>query len=156
MTAEGEVEYVNRQILDYFGRTLDELKQWGTTDAVHPDDLPHVIDGWRRSIESGLPYEFEHRIRRADGAYRWFQSRGFPLRDSEGRIVRWYNLLTDIDERKQMEEKLRRSEEDLLQAQKLSHSGSWRHHLLSGKLTVSPEVLRIRNVPSQDYLLTID
>lgn len=148
MTSEGEVEYVNQQILDYFGRSLDELKQWGTTDAVHPDDLPHVVDAWKRSIETGLPYEFEHRVRRADGVYRWFQSRGLPLRDASGRIVRWYNLLTDIDQRKQTEEKLRRSEADLLEAQRLSHSGSWRHNLLSGELTVSPEVLRMRNVAS--------
>src|SRR5215475_7307090 len=74
MTAKGEVEYVNRQILDYFGRTLEELKQWGTTDAVHPDDLPHAIAAWRSSIEDGTPYEFEHRLRRADGEYRWFIS----------------------------------------------------------------------------------
>ena len=156
MTAEGEVEYVNRQILDYFGRTLDELKQWGTTDTVHPDDLPHVIDGWRRSIETGLPYEFEHRIRRADGVYRWFQSRGLPLRDSEGRIVRWYNLLTDIDEYKKTEEKLRRSHRDLLEAQRLSRSGSWQHNLVTGELTVSPGVLRIRNATSHESLSTIE
>ena len=100
MTAEGGVEYVNRQVLDYFGRTLEELKKWGTTDAVHPDDLPRVSDTWRSSLEAGTPYDFENRLRRADGVYRWFQSRGFPLRDGEGRIVRWYNLLTDIDDRK--------------------------------------------------------
>src|SRR5215813_13401059 len=147
MTAEGEVEYVNRHILDYFGRTLEELKQWGTTDAVHPDDLPSVIAAWRSSIEAGTPYDIEHRMRRADGVYRWFQSRGLPLRDAEGRIVRWYNLLTDIDEHKRTEEKLRRSQADLIEAQKLSRSGSWRHNLVTGALTVSPEVLRIRNVP---------
>src|SRR6185295_2248045 len=109
--AEGEVEYVNRQILDYFGRTLEELKHWGTTDAVHPDDLRHVRAAWRSSIETGTPYEFEHRIRRADGEYRWFQSRGFPLRDAQARIVRWYNLLTDIDDRKRAEDALHKSEE---------------------------------------------
>jgi len=156
MTAEGEVEYVNRQILDYFGRTLEELKQWGTTDAVHPDDLPRVIDAWRSSIEAGTPYDFEHRLRRADGVYRWFQSRGLPLRDAEGRIVRWYNLLTDIEEYKKTEEMLRRSQADLLEAQRLSRSGSWRHNLVTGALTVSPEVLRIRNVPSQECLSTIE
>jgi PAS domain S-box-containing protein len=156
MTAEGEVEYVNRPILEYFGRTLEQLKQWGTTDAVHPDDLARVFDAWKRSSETGLPYEFEHRIRRADGVYRWFQSRGLPLRDSEGRIVRWYNLLTDIDERKQIEDKLRRSQADLLEAQRLSRSGSWRHNLETGALTVSPEVLRIRDVPSQESLSTIE
>jgi PAS domain S-box-containing protein len=147
MTTTGEVELVNQQVLDYFGRTLDELKRWGTSDAVHPDDLPIVIAAWTRSVETGAPYEFEHRIRRADGAYRWFQSRGNPLRDAEGRIVRWYNLLTDVDERKQTEEKLRCSEAFLLEAQSMSHTGSWRHNLVTGELTVSPEVLRIRGVP---------
>ena len=111
MTAEGEVGYVNHQVLDYFGRTFDELKQWGSTDAVQPDDLPWVIAAWRSSIENGTPYEFEHRLRRADGVYRWFQSRGLPLRDVEGRIVRWYNLLTDIDDRKHAEDALHKSEE---------------------------------------------
>src|SRR2546428_7689334 len=146
MTAEGGVEYVNRQVLDYFGRTLEELKQWGTTDAVHPDDLPRVSATWRSSLEAGIPYNFENRLRRADGVYRWFQSRGFPLRDAEGRIVRWYNLLTDIDERKKAEERLQRSEADLLEAQRLSHTGSWKHNLLSGEVTVSPEVFRILGI----------
>src|SRR6185436_19086163 len=115
MTAQGEVELVNQQVLDYFGRTLEELRQWGTSDAVHPDDLPAVIAAWTRAVETGDPYEFEHRIRRADGIYRWFQSRGHALRDGESQIVRWYNLLTDIDERKQTEDKLRRSEAFLLE-----------------------------------------
>jgi len=111
MTADGGVEYLSGQVLDYFGRTLEELKQWGTTDAVHPDDLPHVIAAWRSSIEAGTPYEIEHRLRRADGIYRWFQSRGLPLRDAEGRIVRWYNLLTDIEDRKSAQDALCKSEE---------------------------------------------
>jgi PAS domain S-box-containing protein len=156
MTAKGDVEHVNRQVLDYFGRTLEELKQWGTTDAVYPDDLPRVVAAWKLSIGTGIPYNVEHRIRRADGVYRWFQLRGLPLRDAEGKIVRWYVLMTDIDERKQSEEKLRRSEADLLEAQRLSHAGSWRHDLESGIVTVSPEVLRIRNVDSNDYLSTIE
>jgi PAS domain S-box-containing protein len=156
MSAEGEVEYVNRQVEDYFGRTLEELKQWGTSDAVHPDDLPTVIAAWRRSVESGTPYEFEHRIRRADGTYRWFQSRGMPFRDREGRTVRWYNLLTDIDERKRSEESLRRRESDLLEAQSMSRTGSWRHNLVTGALTISPEVFRIRGVPPTDTPGTIE
>ena len=156
MTPNGGVEHVNRQVLEYFGRTLEELKRWGSTDAVHPDDLPRVITAWQHAVETGQPYEFEHRIRRADGEYRWFQSRGLPLRDAEGRIVRWYNLLTDIDASKQSAEKLRRSEADLLEAQRLSHSGSWRHDLASGTFSVSPEVLRIRGVESSDPLSHIE
>ena len=111
MTPGGEVEHVNRQVLEYFGRTLEELKQWGTTDAVHPADLPRVSDAWQHAVETGLPYELEHRIRRGDGEYRWFQLRGLPLRDAEGLIVRWYVLLTDIDDRKQAEDALFKSEE---------------------------------------------
>ena len=156
MTPGGEVEHVNRQVLEYFGRTLEELKRWGTTDAVHPDDLPRVIAAWQHAVETGQPYEFEHRIRRADGQYRWFQLRGLPLRDIGDQIVRWYVLLTDIDARKQSEEKLRRSEADLLEAQRLSHSGSWRHNLASGAFAVSPEVLRIRGVESAEPLSHID
>jgi len=156
MTPSGEVEHVNRQVLEYFGRTLEELKRWGSGDAVHPDDLPRVIEAWQHAVETGQPYDFEHRIRRADGEYRWFQSRGLPLRDAEGRVVRWYNLLTDIHARKQSEEQLRRSEADLLEAQRLSHCGSWRHDLASGTFTVSPEVLRIRGVDSADPLSHID
>src|SRR5499427_2791853 len=156
MTPSGQVEHVNGRVLEYFGRTLDELKQWGTSDAVHPVDLPSVVAAWRHAVETGEPYEFEHRIRRADGEYRWFQSRGLPLRDANGQIVHWYNLLTDIHARKETEEKLRRSEVELLEAQRLSHAGSWRHHLTSGSFTVSPEVLRIRGVASAEPLSTID
>ena len=156
MTADGQLEYVNPQILDYFGRTLADLKQWGTTDAVHPDDLPHAVAAWKHAVETGTAYEFEHRLRRADGAYRWFQSRGFPLRDADGQVVRWYNLLTNIDDRKQTEERLRRSEADLLEAQRMSRTGSWRHNLVSGLLTVSPGVLRMRGVSADTQPRTIE
>jgi len=115
MTAEGQVEFVNNQALEYFGKTLDELKGWATSEAVHPDDLPQAVAAWRRSVETGDPYDVDHRLRRADGVYRWFHSRGLALRDARGRIVRWYNLLTDIDERRRAEEKLRQSEVELRQ-----------------------------------------
>jgi len=106
LTPAGEVDAVNSKILGYCGRTLEELKQWGTSDTVHPDDLPRVIEVIRQSMTSGDPYEIEQRIRRFDGVYRWFQVRGLPLRDSNGRIVRWYVLLTDIDDRKRAEAQL--------------------------------------------------
>ena len=78
------------------------------------------------------------------------------MRDGEGRVVRWHNLLTDIDDRRRSEEKLRRSEADLLEAQRLSHTGSWRHDVLSGAFTVSPEVLRISGLQSGDWQSTIE
>jgi PAS domain S-box-containing protein len=110
LTPTGEVEFVNNQVLAYCGRTLEELKQWGTSDTVHPEDLPRVIEIISQSMRSGEPYDIEERIRRFDGVYRWFQVRGLPLRDSGGHIVRWYVLLTDIDERRRAEDTLRANE----------------------------------------------
>ena len=111
MTATGEIEFVNHQILDFLGKTLEELNNWAV--LLHPDDRSRVVDQWRYSVATGDPFEAEHRVLCADGTYRWLQSRGLPLRDTSGSIVRWYNLLTDIDERKRAEETLRSSERDL-------------------------------------------
>src|SRR5688572_15323832 len=113
LNAEGEVELLNRQLLEYFGKTTEELKDWSTSDAVHPDDLPRVIEAWTRSVETGKPYEIELRQRRADGVYRWFQSRALPTRDAAGRTTGWYMLLTDIDDRKRAEDALRSNEQNL-------------------------------------------
>ena len=113
LTADGQVQFVNRQILEYTGQTLEELKHWGTNDTVHPEDLPHVIQVFTQSIGSGSPYEIVQRLRRSDGVYRWFQNNGFPVRDTSGRILRWCVLLTDIDERKRAEDALRASERNL-------------------------------------------
>jgi PAS domain S-box-containing protein len=103
LTPDGAVDFVNRQVLDYFGKTLEELKEWSATDAVHPDDLPGVIAVWTRSVDSGQPYDIELRQRRADSVYRWFHVQGLPVRDPEGHIIRWCVLQTDIDERKRNE-----------------------------------------------------
>jgi PAS domain S-box-containing protein len=113
LSATGEVEVVNQQVLEYFGQTLEELRGWGTNDTVHRDDLPHVIEVFARAIASGSPYEIVQRFKRADGAYRWFLNSGFPVRDANGTISRWCVLLTDIDERKRAEDAVRASERDL-------------------------------------------
>jgi len=115
LTPDGAVDFVNRQVLDYFGKTLAELKEWASTDAVHPDDLPGVIAVWTRSVESGRPYDVELRQRGAVGVYRWFHVQGLPVRDEEGHILRWCVLQTDIDERKRAEEAQRESERELRQ-----------------------------------------
>ena len=111
--AAGEVELQNRQVLEYTGKTAEEMTNWATSGVLHPDDLPHVIDACRRAIEIGAPIDLEHRSRGADGVYRWFHARSRPQRDAEGRIVRWYNLVTDIDERKRAEGELARAFEEI-------------------------------------------
>lgn len=113
MGAMGEVEFLNRQTLEYFGNKNEQLKNWALIGAVHPDDLPRVIEAWRKSIETGQTYEIEHRCRRADGVYRWFQVRGLPVWNAENKITAWYLLLTDIDDRKKAEEALQSNERNL-------------------------------------------
>jgi PAS domain S-box-containing protein len=110
LTPTGGVDAVNDELVEYFGRTLEELQQWGTSDTVHPDDLLRVIQIFTQAIASGEPYDYELRLRRFDGAYRWFQDRGLPRRDASGAILRWYVLHIDIDERKRAEDALRHSE----------------------------------------------
>jgi PAS domain S-box-containing protein len=143
LTIEGQVELVNREGLEYFGKTLEELKSWSVQDVVHPDDVPAALTAWRHAVETGEPYNSDHRNRRADGVYRWFHSRALPLRDTNGRIVRWLNLNTDIDERKKAEEKLRRSEAYLAEAQRISHTGSFGWSVLSGEIYWSEETYNI-------------
>jgi PAS domain S-box-containing protein len=115
MSPAGEVDRFNPQILEYFGKTPEELKRWATSDAVHPDDVPRVVAAFTHSITTGTPYDIEHRCRRADGVYRWFQVRALPVRDTADRITGWYVLLTDIDDRKRAEDAIRASERNLNQ-----------------------------------------
>jgi len=110
---QGELIGGNQQLLDYFKQPLEEVGRWATNGMTHPDDLRHCIDSFTASLISGEPYDFETRFMRFDGAFRWFQIRGRPLRDADGTITRWYGLLTDIDDRKRAEEALRATEIDL-------------------------------------------
>jgi len=151
LTKTGQVELVNPQLVEYCGRPLEELKSWGTSDTVHADDLPRIGQIFAQSIASGDPYDFEARLRRFDGAYRWFQVRGLPVRDADGRILRWCSLLTDIDERKRAEDALKRSEAFLAEGQRLSRVGSFSWRVETGEITWSDELYRIfgfeRDVP---------
>ena len=113
MDAAGEIEQLNRPLLEYFGKTPADLKNWKMTDAVHPDDLAEVIRAYTHSITTGTPYEIEHRCRRSDGIYRWFQVRALAVRDADDRITGWYVLLSDIDDRKRAEQALLVSEQSL-------------------------------------------
>jgi PAS domain S-box-containing protein len=140
---DGWGDFFNQRWIDYTGLSAEQLEGWGWVNPLHPDDAERVLTIWRTSLVSGAPLEVEARMRRFDGKYRWLLFRGNTLRDESGNIVKWYGTATDIDDRKQAEEKLRRSEADLLEAQRLTHTGSWKHDISSGKVTVSPEIHRI-------------
>jgi PAS domain S-box-containing protein len=141
MTARGDLELANQGILDYTGRTLEQLADW--LPHVHPDEREMVMRRWMLSVETGNPYDIEHRIVRVDGVYHWFHIRGLPVRDTEGRIVRWYVLMTDVDERRKTHEKLQRSEAFLAQGQSISHAGSFGWSFVTGKIYWSEETYNI-------------
>src|SRR5947207_5688001 len=123
MAPSGELESVNSPLTDYFGRTVEELKNWGTSDAVHPEDLPRVLEAYETSITSGTPFHQELRLRRFDGEYRWFENRGAPIRDESGRITRWYCLLTDIEDRTQALARLQQMQSDFAHMNRVSVMG---------------------------------
>jgi PAS domain S-box-containing protein len=123
MTPNGELETVNRQFFEYFRQSLEWLRNWGTSDAVHPEDRPHVVEVFRRALASGTPYHYDQRLRRFDGEYRWFDVRGLPIRDDSGRIARWYFLLTDIDDRMRALAQLEQLQSDFAHMNRVSMMG---------------------------------
>ncbi|HWY71258.1 MAG TPA: PAS domain S-box protein [Terriglobales bacterium] len=106
----GEVDYLNRQWAECTGLTFDQMKDWGWTQFIHPDDVAENAGRWQHSIDSGNPFQFEHRFRRADGTYRWHLSRALPMRDGNRDITMWIGSSTDIQTIREQEERLRRTE----------------------------------------------
>jgi formate hydrogenlyase transcriptional activator len=100
--------YVNCMALDYFGLTLDEWRATAPGAVSHPDDTKRVHAQWDRGMSSGCAFELEGRLRKSDGSYRWFLVRYNPVRDDQGEVRRWYAACTDIEDRKQAEERLQR------------------------------------------------
>jgi PAS domain S-box-containing protein len=100
---DGRVDFLNQRWNEYTGMPLEEARGFGWTSAVHPDDAAGLATYWQALLEAGRPGEYEARLRRHDGAYRWFLIRAVPQRDGTGRLVKWYGANTDIEDRKQAE-----------------------------------------------------
>src|SRR5271156_2278706 len=110
---DGSTEFLNKRWHDYTGFSPEESRVRGWQPTVHPEDLPRVVAKGQELLASGQPGEVEARIRRHDGVFRCFLMRVEPLRDETGKIVRWYGVQTDIDDLKQIEEKLREEDREL-------------------------------------------
>src|SRR5580658_4599382 len=110
---DGSTEFLNKRWHDYTGFSPEESRVRGWQATVHPEDLPRVVAKGQELLASGQPGEVEARIRRHDGAFRWFLMRVEPLRDETGKIIRWYGTQTDIEALKQLEEKLREEDREL-------------------------------------------
>ena len=136
---DGSRLYINKRVSEYTDRTTAEDRK----RTIHPDDLELAESKWRACVASGEEYELEFRVRMADGTYRWHLTRRVPLRDEAGKIIRWYGIGYDIEDRKRAEEELRRSEAFLAKAQRLSLTGSFSFHSATGQFTWSEELYRI-------------
>jgi len=149
---DGFLDYFNKPWLEYLGVTLDKVTGWNWTAFVHPGDREGIVAKWRACLATGEIFEYETRVRRANGEYRWMFHRKVPLRDANGNIVKWYGSSLDIDERKTAEEELRRNSEQLqrsefylAEGQRLAHMGSWAFDL-DGFYYWSPELFRMHGL----------
>jgi PAS domain S-box-containing protein len=107
----GEMDYINRAWVEYLGADVEEMQGWGWKSMVHPDDVEQISERHTTALAAGVPVEYEVRIRRADGEYRWFLNRHMPMRGETGTILRWYVASTDVEDIKRAEGLLRLSEE---------------------------------------------
>jgi len=108
---DGSADFFNQRWLDYTGLSAEQAWARGWQVAIHPDELPRILETFLEALNSVKPYEVEGRFRRFDGEFRWFLFRGSPLRDRSGKVAKWYGTNTDLEERKRAEDALRKSEE---------------------------------------------
>jgi formate hydrogenlyase transcriptional activator len=156
---DGYLDYFNKRWLEYFGATLEQASGWNWTAFIHPEDVEGIVARWLACLAAGEIFEYETRVRRADGEYRWMFHCKVPLRDGRGSIVKWYGSSLDIDERKTAEAAVRRSEAYLAEAQRLSHTGSFGWKVPSGEIFWSEESFRIfqcdpKTKPTVDFILS--
>jgi PAS domain S-box-containing protein len=161
---DGAVDFVNQTWMDYTGLSLEEEIE-DPTRTVHPEDLPRVMEKWRGDLAAGEASEDEIRLRRADGEYRWFLIRTAPLRDEQGKVVKWYGVSIDIEDHKRAEEALRSSEREqrhiaaqlererarLVEAQEVAKIGSWEAELQNLNVIWSEQTHRIFETDSSRF-----
>jgi PAS domain S-box-containing protein len=125
LNPDGRVIYGNQTSIDYTGVTPEDVQREGHREPRHPEDVERLREERLKALAGDMPFENEQRLRGKDGKYRWFLIRYNPLRDDQGKVVRWYTTATDIDDRKRAEEALQRSESYLAEGQRLARTGSW-------------------------------
>ncbi len=98
---DGWLDYYNDRWVAYTGMSVEQTQGWGWAPVLHPDDVQRCVEVWKHSVDTGEPYEIEYRFRRAsDGSYRWHLGRAMPVRDSSGKILKWFGTCTDIHDQK--------------------------------------------------------
>jgi PAS domain S-box-containing protein len=131
---DGSMDYASVQVERYLGRPQSDLLAWGWLDVLHPDDRERTEQAWRAAVAGQSEYEIEHRLRRFDGTYRWFKTRGAAARDSAGRVYKWFGTCTDITTNKQLEEALRQANARLELALRSSDISIWECDMPDGRV----------------------
>ncbi|MGO8793956.1 MAG: diguanylate cyclase [Candidatus Sulfotelmatobacter sp.] len=103
-TPDGGDDFFNQKCLDYTGMTHDQLKGAGWLDVVHPDDVEISITKWNEALRTGNPYNVDYRIRGKDGTYRWFVCRANPIKNAQGKVIKWFGTSTDIEDQKKSQQ----------------------------------------------------
>src|SRR5258707_3162711 len=154
---DGSNTYVNKRFVEYSGSSAEKMAESGGQALIHPDDLERHAGKWMEAVATGKPLENESRYRRSDGQYRWHLDRGLPLRDEDGNIVKWYGIVTDIEDRKRAEETLgvlsrdlQESKAKLEEAQRITHVGYWEWDILTDRVNWSDETYRIYGLRPQE------
>jgi PAS domain S-box-containing protein len=122
-TPDGTIDYCNQRLLEYVGRALDEIQGDRFLETIHPEDRDRLSRLWRTSLSKGTPFTGEWRVRGSDGRYRWFFTRGLPLRDEQGNIIRWYVTNTDVEDAKRAEQALMRMQVELAHVVRVTTMG---------------------------------
>ncbi len=154
LAPDGSTLYVNQAVLDYTGLTLDEVMAADSRAlVVDPDDVERLHKERQEALARGIPFANEQRARRHDGQYRWFLIQYNPLRDEQGQILRWYATGTDIEERKQAEERVRK--ENLALREDIDHSSMFEEIVGSSPAlrTVLAQVTKVAPVDSTVLIL---
>lgn len=112
----GDLDYLNPFWTEFTGLPFEEICDWGWKQFIHPEDLEENVRVWKRSVDTGEPFQFEHRFRRADGEYRWHISRARAMKDADGKVQMWVGSNTEIHEQKQISNELKQLTAELSQA----------------------------------------
>jgi len=110
---DGHIDFFNQRWLDFVGLSFENISGWKWTASIHPEDVEAFVEKLRAAFETGEPFEGEARVRRADGEYRWMLHHSVPLRDGQGKIVRWYGSSIDIEDRKRAEDSLQKAFDEI-------------------------------------------
>lgn len=125
-----QLEYVSPQWVEYTGLSLEQTRSGQYDGAIHPDDIHRIFAAFAEAHQAGVPYTAETRIRKRGGGYRWFQVRGRPVLDAEGKVLRWIGVTTDIDDQKLAQERIANLNE------RLKRSMAESHHRIKNNLQV--------------------